>query len=106
MFFIWVYLSRVGETRKRKIRKAGSNVSNLHEDSLNRQTYRLYPSLREIRAVAVGADQLFDYAEWAHRSRPRKLQFLRLRHRAYCARLLREIERAAPNKRSRTERAA
>jgi hypothetical protein len=56
---------------------------------------RRFPSREEARAVELGADELIALCEWSFRARPRKLRNLRARHVAYCASLLREMERAA-----------
>jgi hypothetical protein len=81
-------------------------MGNLQQDSRIRQSLRSFPSPEEIRAAAIGADELITMAEWVFRFRTKKLRVIRTRHRAYCAQLLREIERSASIERSRPVRAA
>jgi hypothetical protein len=53
------------------------------------------PSRRQVRAVALGADELIARAEWHFRARPRVLRNLRNTYRRFCAAILAKIERAA-----------
>jgi hypothetical protein len=80
-------------------------VNNLHEVFRTRQDSWRFPSSREIRAAALGADQLIDYVECGFRSRPGRLAALRTCHRKYCARLFREIEKSAHVSRQQQEAA-
>jgi hypothetical protein len=52
-----------------------------------------FPTLRQERAVSLGADELQQRIEWVLRSRPRALNNARRRYRAFCSSLLRALQK-------------
>lgn len=54
-----------------------------------------FPTVRQVRAIDLGADELHARLEWQLRNRPKALRNARRRYASFCYRALTEIERAA-----------
>jgi hypothetical protein len=76
------------------LRNSAQGQSRPHQHQVSRRC----PSPRQIRAVALGADELANLAEWAFRHRPRTLRSVRKAYRQLCVFLLDRIERAGQEK--------
>ena len=67
---------------------------------------RRFPTLRQSRAVEIGADELMSLVEWTFRSRPRALRNIRRIYRGFCLFLLGRIEYSIRPGRQNRARAA
>jgi len=62
---------------------------------MNARNGRRWPSRREERALELGPSELMNLLEWHFRNRPVALRNIRAEYRAFCAKLLAQIEHDA-----------